>query len=139
MGFDWSKRPYTAPFLRDMIYNPEHTMPGQGDQEHAHKGEPIGQYKFVKHIPFANRVSQLPIKESQAGHFGGNGGCSSTLNMQSLVPSSAFGNLCSTQIRGSDIFFLPKPSQLLCFALPVFVLMPNLTVFARHWFFYAPK
>ncbi|GFE55077.1 hypothetical protein BaOVIS_024810 [Babesia ovis] len=139
MGFEWSKRPYTAPFLRDLIYNPGHKMPGHEDGEHPHRGEPIGQYRFVKHVPFAHRVSTLPLKESQSGQLGGNGGCSSTLNLQSLVPSTAFGNLVSTEIRGSDIFFLPKPTQLLCFALPVFVLMPNLTVFARQWFFYAPK
>ncbi|ORM41828.1 uncharacterized protein BXIN_0634 [Babesia sp. Xinjiang] len=139
MGFEWSRRPYTAPFLRDLIYNPGHRMPGQDDNEEPHRGEPIGQYRFVKHVPFASKVSALPLSDSQSGHLGGTGGCSSTLSLHSLVPSTAFGNLCSTEIRGSDIFFLPKPSQLLCFAIPVFVLMPNLTVFARQWFFYAPK
>ncbi|GBE60937.1 hypothetical protein, conserved [Babesia ovata] len=139
MGFEWSRRPYTAPFLRDLVYNPNHRMPEADSGEAPHRGEPIGQYRFIKHVPFSRRVSELPLKDSQSGHLGDTGGCSSTLNLQSLVPSTAFGNQCGTEIRGTDIFFLPKPTQLLFFALPVFVLMPNLTVFTRHWFFYAPK
>ncbi|KAK1443915.1 hypothetical protein BgAZ_207910 [Babesia gibsoni] len=137
MSVEWSKRPYTAPFLRDLIYNKGHH--GAEEKEGHHRGDAVGQYKFLRHVPFAQRVSELPIQDSQPGHAGAIGGCSSTLSVQSLIPSTTFGNQCSTQIRGSDIFFLPKPTQLLFFALPVFVLMPNLTVFTRHWFFYSPK
>lgn len=139
MSFEWSRRPYTAPFVRDMIYNQDDCHKDARNDNHNHRGDAVGKYKFVKHIPFAKKISELPLQDCQSGYLGGIGGCSSTLSVQSMVPSTAFGNQCSTQIRGSDIFFLPKPTQLLCFALPVFVLMPNLTVFARQWFFYGPK
>lgn len=137
MAFQWSARSYTAPFLRDLIYN--HRSHDSEEEAAHHRGEAVGQYKLMRHNRFAKRVSELPLSDERTGHLGSTGGCSSTLNVQSLVPSTTFGDQCATQIRGSDIFFLPKPSQLLMFALPVFVLMPNLTVFTRQFFFYGPK
>ncbi|AFZ79012.1 hypothetical protein BEWA_018570 [Theileria equi strain WA] len=138
MGFEWSKRPYTAPFYRDMIYNQDKHSKGD---DHDHKDHSTsGKRKFfVKHTPFAAKLSHLPLSEATSPQFANNGGCSNTLSIKSLVPTTVFGDQCANEMRGTDIFFLPKPTQLLAFALPVFVLMPNLTVFTRNWFFYAPK
>ncbi|EAN32416.1 putative integral membrane protein [Theileria parva strain Muguga] len=134
MTFGWSRRPYTAPFMRDMIYNTE-----INSDDTNLRGNTLSQTRFNKHVSFARKLSTLPLSSDSSGQFDSNGGCTSTLDVKSLVPATTFGDQCSNKMRGTDIFFLPKPSQLLAFALPVFVLMPNLTVFARHWFFYAPK
>ncbi|CCF72987.1 conserved Plasmodium protein, unknown function [Babesia microti strain RI] len=126
----WGDRPYTAPLLRDLYHTNElHGI-------------------FSRHVPFSlecanlhvhgsNTVADFPVgNTSETTMFGG---CSSTLNLPSLVPLTTFGDTLTNKMRGTDIFFMPKPSQLLPFALPVFVFMPNLTVFFRQWFFYGPK
>lgn len=47
--------------------------------------------------------------------------------------------MTSVTTGGSDIFFLPKPSNLLKFALPILVFMPNLTIFTKAWPFFAHR
>ncbi|BAM39847.1 conserved hypothetical protein [Theileria orientalis strain Shintoku] len=134
MTFGWSKRPYTAPFLRDMVYNADLHI-----EDEKVRGNTLTRPRFNKHVAFSRKLSTLPLSTESSGLFDGNGGCTSTLDVKSLMPATTFGDQCSNKMPGTDILFMPKPSQLLAFALPVFVLMPNLTVFARHWFFYAPK
>ncbi|KFG57881.1 hypothetical protein TGRUB_211060 [Toxoplasma gondii RUB] len=62
---------------------------------------------------------------------------SESLSVFSQIPDGLLGHTTSVTMGNSDIFFLPKPSNLLKIALPAFVFMPNLTIFTRAFPFYA--
>ncbi|CBZ50713.1 conserved hypothetical protein [Neospora caninum Liverpool] len=62
---------------------------------------------------------------------------SESLSVFSEIPDGLLGHTTSVTMGNSDIFFLPKPSNLLKVALPAFVFMPNLTIFTRAFPFYA--
>eukprot|EP00920_Eleutheroschizon_duboscqi_P004200 GHVT01009677.1.p1 GENE.GHVT01009677.1~~GHVT01009677.1.p1 ORF type:complete len:165 (+),score=29.45 GHVT01009677.1:238-732(+) len=55
----------------------------------------------------------------------------------SFVPSQS-GGLLQCWKGGDEFFFLPKPSNLIKFALPTLVFLPNITVFSRAWLLFAP-
>ncbi|PFH32315.1 hypothetical protein BESB_016330 [Besnoitia besnoiti] len=62
---------------------------------------------------------------------------SECLSVFSEIPDGLLGHTTSVTMGNSDIFFMPKPSNLLKIALPVLVFMPNLTIFTRAWPFFA--
>ncbi|PHJ24942.1 hypothetical protein CSUI_001206 [Cystoisospora suis] len=64
---------------------------------------------------------------------------SECLSVFSGMPQGLLGHMTSVTTGGSDIFFLPKPSNLLKFALPILVFMPNLTIFTKAWPFFAHR
>ncbi|KAK2195351.1 bifunctional Domain of unknown function DUF676 [Babesia duncani] len=71
MGYEWSRRPYAAPFMRDMIYSSDFKCQ---EQATGHEHGRIGYASFSRHVPFSTRVSELPLAERNTGYLGNNGG-----------------------------------------------------------------
>lgn len=111
MGFGWRQRAYCAP------------MPSSFCVE--------GPLEFVE-APLGGPASGCLMPPSLKSS-------SETLSISSGLSQGLLGSLNSATLPNSDIFFLPKPSNLLRWGLPVLVFMPNLTLFTRSWPFYASK
>ncbi|KAI4841318.1 hypothetical protein MKS88_000558 [Plasmodium brasilianum] len=124
MDINLEERSYTSPLLR-YIY--------KKDQKLSKKN---GEGKNNGFIPFSIRLSSLPIKNTSDNKYMSN---INSLNIISMLPLSLFSNYNSNNMSSTDILFLPKFSTFLFFTIPIFVMLPNLTLYTKHWFFFAPK
>ncbi|CRG98512.1 conserved Plasmodium protein, unknown function [Plasmodium relictum] len=123
MDINLEERSYTSPLLR-YIYKKNDNL------NKNIEGRSNG------FIPFSIRLSSLPIKNASDNKYMSN---INSLNVTNLLPLSLFSNYNSNNMSSTDILFLPKFSTFLFFTIPIFVMLPNLTLYTKHWFFFAPK
>ncbi|CRG93076.1 conserved Plasmodium protein, unknown function [Plasmodium gallinaceum] len=123
MDINLEERSYTSPLLR-YIYKKNYNLNKNS------KGNNNG------FIPFSIRLSSLPIKNASDNKYMSN---INSLNVTNLLPLSLFSSYNSNNMSSTDILFLPKFSTFLFFTIPIFVMLPNLTLYTKHWFFFAPK
>ncbi|KYO00619.1 hypothetical protein PGSY75_0801600 [Plasmodium gaboni] len=125
MDINLEERSYTSPLLH-YIYNKD-------DKRNKISGSEMKNKSF---IPYSIRLCNLPIKNAKDNSYMSN---INSLNIINMLPLSLFSNYNSNNMTSTDILFLPKFSTFLFFTIPIFVMLPNLTLYTKHWFFYAPK
>ncbi|GAB64521.1 hypothetical protein PCYB_012540, partial [Plasmodium cynomolgi strain B] len=124
MDINLEERAYTSPLMR-YIYQKSEPAKKSNSEEKS--------YGFT---PFSIRLGSLPIKNASDNKYMSN---MNSLNIVNMLPLSLFSNYNSNNMSSTDILFLPKFSTFLFFTIPIFVMMPNLTLYTKHWFFFAPK
>ncbi|GAW79018.1 hypothetical protein, conserved [Plasmodium gonderi] len=124
MDINLEERAYTSPLLR-YIYQKNESGKKNNDEE-----------KKFGFTPFSIRLGSLPIKNASNNKYMSN---INSLNIVNMLPLSLFSNYNSNNMSSTDILFLPKFSTFLFFTIPIFVMLPNLTLYTKHWFFFAPK
>ncbi|VWU51476.1 conserved protein, unknown function [Hepatocystis sp. ex Piliocolobus tephrosceles] len=124
MDANLEERAYTSPLMR-YIYSNDNKI------NRNHEG-----IKKDAFMPFSIRLSSLPIKNASDNTYMSN---INTLNVINMLPLSLFSSYNSNNMSSTDILFLPKISTFLFFTIPIFVMLPNLTLYTKHWFFFAPK
>ncbi|SBS94495.1 conserved Plasmodium protein, unknown function [Plasmodium ovale] len=124
MDVNLEERAYTSPLLRYIYKNGEKV--GKNSEE----------MKGIGFVPFSIRLSSLPIRNACDNMYMSN---INSLNIINMLPLSLFSSYNSNNMSSTDILFLPKFSTFLFFTIPIFVMLPNLTLYTKHWFFFAPK
>lgn len=115
MGFLWKQRAYCAPTFSSF----EGSWLSEGGAVQGREGDAVSAEGGI--YPSSLRSN------------------AETLSPLSHLPLGLLGELNNSTMPGSDVFFLPKPSNLIKFALPTLVFFPNLSIFTKSWPFYASK
>ncbi|CAD2098821.1 conserved Plasmodium protein, unknown function [Plasmodium vinckei brucechwatti] len=124
MDINLEERAYTSPMMR-YIY-----------RHHNIINKKNGETKSNDFVPFSIRLGSLPISNASNNKYMSN---LNSLNIINMLPLSLFSSYNSNNMTSTDILFLPKFSTFLFFTIPIFVMLPNLTLYTKHWFFFAPK